>query len=48
MIFDSVIEFLDKIDPVLKDNLTQREIEFGYLTDIFEKINEVEEVRKIA
>ncbi|XP_050528101.1 SCAN domain-containing protein 3-like [Daktulosphaira vitifoliae] len=39
-LFDSIIEFLDKIDPVLKDNL-KRKIEIGYLTDIFEKMNEV-------
>jgi len=40
-LFDSVIEFFDKIDPVLKDNLKQRKIEIGYLTDIFQKMNEV-------
>jgi len=40
-LFDSIIEFLDKIDPVLKENLKQRKIEIGYLTDIFEKMNEV-------
>jgi hypothetical protein len=40
-LFDTIIEFLDKIDPVLKENLKQRKIEIGYLTDIFEKMNEV-------
>lgn len=41
MIFDSVVEFLDTIDSILKDNLKQRKVEIGYLTDIFEKVNEV-------
>ncbi|XP_025405011.1 SCAN domain-containing protein 3-like [Sipha flava] len=40
-LFDSIIEFFNKIDPVLKENLKQRKIENGYLTDIFEKMNEV-------
>jgi hypothetical protein len=40
-LFDSIIEFLDKNDPVLKENLKQRKIGIGYLTDIFEKMNEV-------
>ncbi|XP_050527964.1 SCAN domain-containing protein 3-like [Daktulosphaira vitifoliae] len=29
-LFDSIIEFLDKIDPFLKDNLKQRKIKIGY------------------
>lgn len=41
MIFDPFIEFFDKIDPVLKDNLKQRQIEIGCLTDIFEKMNDI-------
>lgn len=40
-LFDLIIEFLDKIDPVLNNNLKQRKIVIRYLTDNFQKMNEV-------
>nr|CAD7430141.1 unnamed protein product [Timema monikensis] len=40
-LFDTVTEFLDTSDPVLSENLKQRKLELAYLTDIFEKMNEV-------
>jgi hypothetical protein len=40
-LFDTVTEFLDTSDPVLSENLKQRKLELAYLTDIFEKLNEV-------
>lgn len=40
-LFDTVTEFLDTSHPVLSENLKQRKLELAYLTDIFEKMNEV-------
>lgn len=40
-LFDTVTEFLDSRDPVLSVNMKQRKLELAYLTDIFEKMNEV-------
>lgn len=37
-LFNPVIDFLDEIDPVIKDNLKQQIIEIVCLTDIFEKM----------
>lgn len=40
-LFDMVTEFLDSRYPVLSDNLKQHKLKLAYLTDIFEKMNEV-------
>ena len=40
-LFDTVTEFLGTSHPVLGENLKQRKLELAYLTDIFEKMNEV-------
>ncbi|XP_042898405.1 protein FAM200C-like [Parasteatoda tepidariorum] len=39
--FDSVTEFLDTTDPVLSESLKQFKFETSYLTDIFEKMYEI-------
>lgn len=40
-IFESVLEFLDAKDPILKENLIKWKTDIAYLTDLFAKFNEV-------
>nr|XP_042913819.1 protein ZBED8-like [Parasteatoda tepidariorum] len=40
-LFDSVTEFLDTTNSVLRESLKQRKLETAYLTDIFEEMNEI-------
>lgn len=40
-LFETVTEFLDSCDPELSQALRLRKFEIAYLTDIFEKLNEV-------
>jgi len=40
-IFESVVEFLDAKDPILKENIIKWKTDIAYLTDLFTKFNEV-------
>lgn len=40
-LFDTVLEFLDAKDRILKENLIQTKQYIAYLTDLFTKFNEV-------
>ena len=40
-LFETVLEFLDAKDPILKENLIKWKPDIAYLTDLFTKFNEV-------
>lgn len=40
-LFDTVSEFLHDKDSILKQNLIKRKSDIAYLTDLFQKFNEV-------
>lgn len=40
-LFETITEFLDAKDPILKENLIQWKPDIAYLTDLFAKFNEV-------
>lgn len=40
-LFETVLEFLDAKDPILKENLIKWKPDIAYLTDLFAKFNEV-------
>jgi len=41
-LFETVLEFLDAKDPILKENVIERKQDIAYLTDLFAKFNEVD------
>uniref|UniRef100_A0ABM5G983 Zinc finger MYM-type protein 6-like n=1 Tax=Pogona vitticeps TaxID=103695 RepID=A0ABM5G983_9SAUR len=40
-LFDTVVEFLESIDPSLSSSLKLRRLDVAYLNDVFDKLNEV-------
>lgn len=40
-LFETVLEFLDNKDPILKENFDKCKPDIAYLTDFFTKFNEV-------
>ena len=40
-LFETILEFLDAKDPILKENVIKWKPDIAYLTDLFSKFNEI-------